>query len=227
MLNLQSFQSFIRDVISSLKRISKRTGKEMSEEDLQSDAWIFATEISAKRGKSIDFEDPSDQSLILGALHIRNVLRPEKNVRHAVRIDAESENDDGDDWNPWHSRLRAAETTDPLKWKIAEENRLERINSFKKRFEEWLDASYSEYAAYMAALYNFDADYKELCAHLAIVRSTLAARIQAARQRATVQPSVFDGVEKIDAGLIPRAGCRYAKAVAPDCAGLQMAWEFS
>lgn len=216
----------MRKAIKNLQRIVRATNDEVSEKDLESDAWVAAVELGTKRGRQIDFADPADQALLLGALNIRNVKRQEKNVRYGVRIDAE-ETDDEENQNPWHNRLRAQETADPQVWLISEEERLEREKRFMQAFDNLLGTSYSEHAAYVAMLYNFEADRASLCAYLVITQGTLSARMSTARQKADIQPSVFDGIERIDRAFMPLRGRRYPTREEPAGAGVQFSWEFA
>lgn len=213
------FDAFLTKVKTSLRRIVAATRNEISVGDLHSDAWLVAHEIGEKRGRAIDFTDPADQDLIVGALHIRNVKRQEKHVRYAARIDAIDHDDDGEAHPRWENRLRAHATSDPLELLMLEQE--------MARQERAIASSYSEYAAYGIVLYNFDDDRAKLCAYLLIAKETLARRMAAAEHQVRLQSSLFDHIERIERSFVPLPGSRYAVKVERHAAGEQFAWAFA
>ncbi|AMP16312.1 hypothetical protein CPter291_4079 [Collimonas pratensis] len=194
------FESFLSKMAAKFRSISRATKNEMSLGDLYGDAWVVAAEIGGRRGRVIDFSDPLDQDLILGALNIRNVKKAEKNMRFAVRID-ETHDVDGDEVSPWSNRLRAHETSDPLVLLLHREE--------MEREEDALVSSYSEYAAYIVALFQFKDDRLKLCEYLLIASVTLRSRMNKAETKVKVQSSLFDRRERIGSKFMPLPGQRY------------------
>ena len=214
---LKLFQSFLTTMKSRLQRIARATKNEVSVEDLHGDAWIAADEIGKKRGREIDFADPKDQKLILGALNIRNVKRPEKNVRYAARTDATPADEDG---NPagWTDRLHADEAADPLVTLLLREGYVDP--------EIMLANSYSQASAYIRAIRNFQGSKERVCAHLAISESGFRRRVSFAAGTVRVQPSMFDRVERIPANFMPQQGRAYVATIEDKREAGQWAWSF-
>lgn len=214
---LHLFQSFLSKVQSSLQRISRATKNEVSVEELQSDAWIAKSEIEQKRGREIDFADPKDQQLILGALHIRNVRRPEKNVRYAARTDANPLDDDG---NPagWTGQLHADEAADPLVTLMLRESAIDP--------ENMLANSYSQASAYVQIFRHFKGSRGRVCSHLVISDCTLGRRVSSAADSVRVQDSMFDRIERIPSDFLPPLGKQYATKIENRRATDQWAWDF-
>lgn len=89
------FNLFLAKMKSSFRSIARAAGHEVTEGDLQSDAWVLAHEISERRGHPVDFSDPTDQDLVIRAVNLNNVRRGDWNMRKSIRIDQESEREDG------------------------------------------------------------------------------------------------------------------------------------
>ena len=123
----------------------RATRHEVTEGDLQSDAWAVAHEISGRRGHPVDFSDPADQDLVIRGVNLNNVRRGDWHMRKSVRIDEEREGEDGA--IKWSERLAATSTADPLKFLLKREAAQE--NDAK------LAASYSQAAAYVRIFARF------------------------------------------------------------------------
>lgn len=214
---LKLFQTFLANMKSRLQRIARATKNEVSVEDLHGDAWLAADEIGKKRGREIDFSDPQDQRLILGALNIRNVKRPEKNVRYAARTDATSADDDGNQAG-WTDRLHADEEADPLVALLLREGYVDP--------ELMLANSYSQASAYIRTIRNFQGSQERICAHLAISESGFRRRVSLAAGTVRVQPSMFDRIERIPAAFVPLKGTAYATIIKDEREAGQWSWSF-
>jgi hypothetical protein len=214
---IRFFESFLNNMKASFQRIAGATRGEMSVEELQSDAWIAASEIGEKRGREIDFTDPGDQNLLLGALHIRNVRRPEKNMRYAARIDQTWEGDEGE-MNAWVNRLSADDAADPLISLIQQESRLDE--------DGMLIASYSQAAAYVMVFAHFKNSCEDVCAYLAISKRTLSQRIQQSANTVRVQRSLFDRIVRIPVDFMPSRGYVYPARLKDERGVQQWGWTF-
>jgi hypothetical protein len=208
------FNAFLVDMTSSFRRIAYATKLEATVSDLQSEAWIVASEISAKRGVEIDFSDPVDRDLIMGHLHTRNVSRKDWRLHSAVRIDEEQEGD-----VKWVEKLPARPGADPLVQLLMREQYLED--------ERKLMRSFSQATAYVRAFAFFKQCRKSLCAHLAISDNLLASRISHAARVFEIQDSLFDGKAKIPNRFNPAPGMLYAPPSAtPLTNHAQLSWDF-
>lgn len=211
------FQSFLTKFRSNLQRIARATESEVCVEELQSDAWLAADEIGKRRGRDIDFSDPKDQQIILGALNIRNVKRPEKNIRHALRTDATYSNDDGEQCN-WADRFYVDEEPDPLDLLLLRESAIDPA--------VMLANSYSEAAAYVVVFTHFRNSCQAVCAHLVITKPTLTKRVATAADTVREQPSLFDHIERIHSNFMPLRGKKYITRIEEQRGANQWCWEF-
>ncbi len=69
--------------------------------------------------------------------------------------------------------------------------------------------SYSEAAAYVLLLIRVDWHLEDLADLLEIGRDALKQRLRASGLRARVQPTLFDGVDRIDPGFEPKRRVRW------------------
>src|SRR5476649_1732589 len=210
------FSLFLEKMKGSFRRIAKATRHEVTEGDLQSDAWVMAHEISERRGRPIDFSDPADQDLVIRTVNLNNVRRGDWHMRKSVRIDEERETEDGT--VKWSEKLVAASTADPLKFLLKRE--AARANDAK------FAASYSQAAAYVRVFAHFKYDRREVCAYLVVAESTLARREVVAAAVVAVQPSLFDGIHRIGPRFLPPPGRTYAAHAVRHLGSVQWAWSF-
>jgi hypothetical protein len=210
------FNLFLAKMKSSFRSIARAARHEVTEGDLQSDAWVVAHEISERRGREVDFSDPADQDLVIRAINLQNVRRGDWHMRKSVRIDQDSDSDNGA--GRWSERLPAAATADPLKFLL----RREAAHENEKKFA----ASYSQAAAYVQIFARFKYNHCEVCAHLAITNKTLGNRVAAAAVIVAVQPSLFDGIHRIEPQFLPPPGRAYAVRPMRHLGSVQWAWSF-
>jgi hypothetical protein len=90
------FDYFVRERQSDLKRIAHHTRGEYQFDDVKSEAWIMAQEMYATKNISIKFSDPEYQELLLAYVYQALVRYTETQVRHAIRLDHGSTDDDED-----------------------------------------------------------------------------------------------------------------------------------
>jgi hypothetical protein len=210
------FESFIAKMASGFRRIAYATKQEVTVQDLHSEAWIVASEISEKRGTEIDFSDPADQNLVMGYVYTKKVLRRDRHLSSAVRIDKDEESDDGAP--KWSEQLKAPSSSDPLKQLVRRENAMEA--------EAKLRASYSQAAAYLHTFARFKHDRQRVCTYLLISSGVLARRMVAAAATTLIQPSLFDGKSKISSRFMPQPGRPYALRVDRHLSAAQWGWDF-
>lgn len=212
----QFFETFLKKMVSSFRRISVATKNEFSVDDLHGEAWLVADEISRRRGHDIDFSDPDDANLVLRGVNLKTVKRGDWHMRKSVRIDQDSEGDDGA--IKWSERLPAHASSDPLVSLLLRESAL--------NADHMLVSSYSQAAAYVMVFVNFKNNRQDVCAYLVISDGTLSRRITVAANTVRVQPSLFDRVERIGAGFMPPPGRYYTVKPARHYESTQWGWEF-
>lgn len=213
---IRLYKVFLEKVAANIRRIVRATKYDVTEDDLKQDALIIAYEIGEKRGREIDFSNPSDQDEIMRRLNFRNVKRGDWNLRNGLRIDEQKQNEDGE--FSWMDRLAAPEHSDPLIALLALES--------SQKLEARLINNYSQVVAYLRAFANLKNSPKEICAHLAITNGTLNRRVGSAIAVFKVQPSLFDGIERIGRDFIPLRGAFYAVKMQQQPSGYQRYWDF-
>jgi hypothetical protein len=210
------FQLFLTRMQASFRRIARRTKNEVAVEDLHNDAWVMALEIGDRRGRPIDFDDPADQDLVMAALHVQNVKRGDWNMRCSLRIEQESNGEEGG--LTLAERLPAQASSDPLIYLLVRETTCE--------IEEKLQSSYSQAAAYVIAFNNLDNNRQKIRAYLVISDSALARRFSSAVNIVRAQPSIFDHVERIPLDFMPTQGKVYVVKQADERDVAQWEWNF-
>lgn len=211
-----SFENFLKKMLSNFRRLARMTRNELSVEDLQSESWIVAHEISSQRGYNIDFSDVNDEQLLMRALNVRYVKRGDWHLRKSIRIDQDSSGDENE--INWSNRLRARESSDPL---IA---LIERETGFE--LEKMLRSSYSQATAYIKLFDVFDFDREKICGYLVVKNKTLLSRFRFAAKVVRVQPSLFDRVEHIPEDFNAVAGKEFYMPIAVCSTVKQLAWHF-
>ena len=174
----------------------------MSVDDMASESWILAIEIGQRRGWTFDFGDQNDQDTLLAWMHNRFVKFAEKAVRYAIKLDRNWDRDDGEQTGAALARLLTAPLdTDPQVRQQALEDKEDLIAAIQH--------SYSEAAAYVLLLVRVDWHLEDLAELLEVGQGALKQRLRASGLRARVQPTLFDGVDKIDPGFEPRRRLRW------------------
>lgn len=187
-LRPDSFHEFQRAQYCALRRIARLTVRRLTADDLMSEAWILACDISTRRGTPLRLREEREQDLLLAWLYNRFV-RFERGNLPTYSLDTDAE----DDELPWHERLASSEDADPLRCLLRLDEETETTMS-----------SFSEFAAYLALLRRFH-DGKKLASYLSIPLAVLRRRMDCARERAQQQATLFDGVETVDAHFVTRA----------------------
>ena len=195
---MHGFEAFRLARKKDLQSIAKSTRGEMEADELLSEAFFLTMEIEAKTHHMLDLTLASDQELLLRWLNAKFVRYADKTMRHSVKLDEGW--DDGGEERSEGSKLAAAltapETEDPLARQVMIEDHQSQTEAIK--------ASYSEASAYTILLIDWSWDFKALAAHLFLGSTrTLRVRVGRAADKATWQPSLFDGIEQIDPKFIP------------------------
>ena len=174
----------------------------MSVDDMASESWILAIEIGQRRGWTFDFADQDDQDTLLAWMHNRFVKYAEKAVRYAIKLDRNWDNDDGEQTGAALARLLTAPIdTDPQVRQQALEEKDDLIAVIQQ--------SYSEASAYVLLLVRMDWHLEDLAGLLQLGQDALKQRLRASGLRARVQPTLFDGIDKIDPDFEPRRRLRW------------------
>lgn len=212
------FENFLKKMLNNFRRLARMTRNELSVEDLQSESWIVAQEISNRRGYRIDFSDADDEQLLMRALNVRHIKRGDWHLRKSVRIDQDSSGEENE--INWSNLLRARESSDPLVTLIERETGFE--------LNKMLRSSYSQATAYIKLFDVFDFDRQKICNHLVVKNDTLLTRFRFAAKVVRVQPSLFDRLEAIpdDFNALPGKEFHLPIAVAFCPKVKQAAWEF-
>lgn len=140
------FDYFVRERQSDLKQIARHTRGEYQFDDVQSEAWIMAQEMYTTKNISIKFSDPEYQEFLLAYLYQALVRYTETQVRHAIRLDHGSTDDD-EDAHPLMRTLVSDGGRDPL---------AELLTREAAQDAETIDADSSLAAAYADLLHQFD-----------------------------------------------------------------------
>lgn len=184
-----AFDAFKQAQLLEIRKIASLTPRRMLVDELLSEAWIVACEISDRRGEPMRLDLADEQNLLIRWLYSR-FIKFVRDKRPAESLDAEPP---GSEWS-WQERLAAPESSDPLASLLGEE-----------RAEIPDVQGFSEFAAYLALFRRFELDGNELASHLSISFNVLRKRVLLARDRAIRQPSLFDGVERVDGNFVTRA----------------------
>jgi hypothetical protein len=195
---MRGFEAFRLERRGDLKRIANATNGEMQADDLLSEAFLLTMEIEEKTNHTLDLTLASDQSILLGWLYARFVRYADKTMQYSIKLDAGWSDDSGEltVGAKLASQLAAPELDDPLA-------RMGMLEDDQQQMEA-IGASYSEASAYTLLLIEWSWDFKGLAAHLLLgCTKTLRNRVARAALKQQWQPSLFDGIERIDPKFQP------------------------
>ncbi|MGH8084616.1 MAG: hypothetical protein ACREPV_05010 [Lysobacter sp.] len=198
-----AFERFLTTRRSDLQRISRRTRGEHSLDDVISEAWLTASEIGQRRGWAFEFGDQDDQDQLFAWLHVRLVKYADKTVRYAIRLDDGDDDDDGERIGATLARLLTAPLdTDPqVRQQLIEE---------REQLLDRLRRSYSQATAYVLLLMRVDGHLSDLAELLRVTIGTLRDRMKRVGLVARIQPTLFDGIERIALDFHPWQKRRHA-----------------
>lgn len=196
-LTTDRFHTFLETRRGDLRKIATRTRGEMSIDDLASESWLIAIEIGQRRGWTFDFGDEDDQDTLFAWMHNRFVKYAEKAVRHAIKLDRDWDNEDGERAGATLARLLTA----PLQ---SDPQAAQQVHEEQHELVAVVRHSYSEASAYVLLLIRVDWHIEDLAELLWIGVSALRQRLKKAGLLTRVQPSLFDGVDVVDSDFTPR-----------------------
>ncbi|AJK47302.1 hypothetical protein [Burkholderia plantarii] len=198
------FHRLIAPMTRRLKYLAELTSREQSVDDLKNEAWILAEEIKAKQGRHIEPEDEELQDAIVAQLFKRFGKFVNRQFRHAVRLDQEERNADGEfTTNSVFARLSAPAWNEP---EVAAQQAEEETAK-----QAAIAARFSEAVAYFHMFDYFDGSSEALASHLAIAATMLQRRVRHAERTAREQPSMFDGIASIPRDFMAKPGARRYK----------------
>lgn len=217
---MDPYQAFIVQRRADLRRIAGQTRGEHSFEDVATEAWLMAERIATRRGFAINFSHRCDQEQVLAWLHNRLVKYADKQLRYAVRLDKDWDNEDAEFTIHSMARLLAApETFDPAVLLLRRETGPDPLALTRH--------SYSQASAYVILLCRFDWDAGALADHLHIMAKTLLARLRWFGAWTRWQASLFDGLQAIALDFEPtKARALAPRMQEPDATDPQQIWPF-
>lgn len=218
---MDSYQAFIIQRRSDLRRIARQTSGEHTAEDVEVEAWLIAERISTRRGFPVNFSHRADQEQVLAWLHNELVKYADKRLRYAVKLDKDWDKEDADSAVHAMARLLTApETFDPAISLLRREDEPDPLALTQH--------SYSQASAYVILLCRFEWDAEELASHLRIVVQTLMARLRWFGAWTRWQASLFDGLQTIALDFEPARARGFAhRAAEPPMPASQLAWQFA
>lgn len=117
---MDAFSRFVQQHRDDLKRIARATRGEHQYDDVVSEAWLMAQQLSAKHPTPSPFDTDWFEGLLIRHLYQKLVRYTELNVRHAVRLD-HAIGDDADGAHPLMDKLPVDDGRDPLSYLLAVE----------------------------------------------------------------------------------------------------------
>lgn len=216
---MRTISEFLRAQAVALRRIAGATRGDMNVEDVKQEAWLVAADIEQRRGYPVDFSDPGDQESVLKRLYCKLVKFAEKQMRHAVRIDKDWDQEDAGIAASALARLLTSPLdSDPLVRLQQAEDEVD--------YSRIVRHSYSEASAYVLLLIRFEWDVEALASDLRVAVQTLHKRLKSCGIRAKIQPSLFDGLAVIDPAFEPRRARRFSIRRLDEAVVHQRCWTF-
>jgi hypothetical protein len=199
-LGANFFSRLITAIRPDLSRIAYKSEGEVTADDLASEAWLMAAELSPEHEAPPDPGDKAFQQKLLGRLYNRFVKFADKRLKYAVRLDKEETNDSGDTMpNAVAASLAAPEQYEPL-FALARDEAAAEADVDE---ESKLACRFAEAVAYVRLFHAFDQDRGAISDHLLIARCTLRRRVKRAEMTVEIQPSLFDGVASVPPDFVP------------------------
>lgn len=195
---MSPLELFFRECLSALKRIVSAARGDITLADVKNEAWVLAAEL-AEKGRPLDLNDAGDRDSLIGKLYGRMVKPLKTRVGFALRLDKDWDNESADGVR-LADVISAPDTMDPVR--LLEERQM------PTPVEIACQESYSQATAYAVCLYRWPDEFS-LAQYLCITRDTLRDRIGRCRFIVTVQPSLFDRVDRISMGFSPLQGRTY------------------
>lgn len=177
-VSAETFARFLRDHDDELKRIARASRSEWSTDDVRNEAYVLASGIGSKLGRSLDLAEAEDALLLIRWLYNHCVKYTETVVRYATRLD-HSDSDDERDHHWLQDRLAADDGADPLSLLVAGEVAAPEPDD--------PDPYHSPAAAMISLFQRFDQRMTDVAAFLLISVSWCYACCRQARAQASTQ----------------------------------------
>ena len=193
---LEEFNALHTAISPDLLRIAYRTKGEYTFEDMRGEAWEEADRMLTS-GIDDSISSPEFAKKIIKRLRTRLVKWSSKIVRHAIRIDADSDEDS--DRFYWVDSAIASAESDPVVQLVEREE----TQALEQAQEKRLKSSYSEVVAYFRLLENFNSDREAIAEHLGLSWHWIWRKIKRATDLERQQDSLFDRIRIIDENFVP------------------------
>lgn len=191
------FTHLIETIHSDLHKIANSSNGEISVEELQTETWIMATELSNGQAHAPKPNDEEFRSKILRRLWKKFGRFADRHLKLAYRLDDQYETEDGVMENSIAASLQAPASLEPEEVLMARETLLETNEETRLR------GRFAEAVAYVRVADHFRQDWTLMALHLAIADCTLQVRMRRARRSVEIQPSLFDSIESIPPSFMP------------------------
>jgi hypothetical protein len=209
----------MRDFLGPLKEFVRRYVtewfgfawlKDEDRADLEQSAFTVALELEREREHAIDFSNADDQAAFKKRLQ-REWRQFRGGRRRGPSFDESRTNHDGGLLPSLAEKLPGRKDSDPLEALAASELALER----EAELMALRESTYSQFAAYLTLLLNYDWNGKEAAAHLAISLGALNARTRRCYEHQDRQPSLFDRLLTISRSFWPKRRIRLVRSREP------------
>lgn len=187
---------FLKHRTRDLARIARQSRGRAEVGDLISEAWLFVMEQELKRGIPLDPASVQDQELLLGFLYNKHINFVNPVSRFGISLDQVLEDAGGDELPALMDRQRAPESCEPLQYLLGLDEDIP--DPFAV-----VAASYSQAAAYLILLERFAWSAIGLAELFCISVRALLVRLCQAGEVLRVQPSLFDGIERVSRDFQP------------------------
>lgn len=216
---LEAIARFFQHRLSELKRIASGSRGDFELSDVQNEAWLEAHKLGETRGFPVDFMDRADQNHLLARLYNRLVKYSDKTVRFAVKLDTDWDREESTAYGAVLARFLTAPVASDPQASLPDPH-----DSLK--MSDAVQNSYSEAAAYVLLLMRFEWDARDLSGYLHIALNTLRLKLRVAGQKVSVQPSLFDRIEKVREDFEPALWLKRSSIQTVHLEGSQRAWMF-
>jgi hypothetical protein len=217
-ISFAAIRRFFKERIGFVRKVQKERKGDIEPEEIESEAWLVASDIASKRDRPFDFANPDDQAHLLGSLFNKLVKFTEKHFRTATSLSVDDDDTEQPSYGYFLARtLSAPAGSDPQH--VGEPTDRDALIEAATR-------SYTEASAYVFLLDRFHWQRRTLAEHLRIALETLRFRVERAGRRALHEPSLFDDVCQIDPDFQEAIGRGRMNHIQTRQSGQQFEWVF-
>jgi hypothetical protein len=217
-ISFAAIRQFFKERMGFIRRVQRKRRGDIEPEEIESEAWLVASDIARKRNHPFDLDNADDQRHLLGSLYNKLVKFTEKHFRTATSLSIEDEEGERPSYGSFLARTLAAPTSSDPQHEGEPTDRDALIEAAAR--------SFTEASAYILLLDRFQWQRKALAMHLMIAIATLRERVARAGHKAAHEPSLFDGISTIDPYFRERIGNARAVPIKVRLDGNQMEWTF-